>query len=87
MRIWNKNGTAVRKWRSRAWSIDPKKTKLTIIKAQTPISFDSEENLEILDLDLANPTSFLPVHINESPQLPEFCNQFFEALTDIERTH
>jgi hypothetical protein len=30
-RFWNRKGKAVKKWRSRAWSIDPKETNLTII--------------------------------------------------------
>ena len=86
MRIWNNKGTAVKKWRSRAWSIDPKKTKLTITRVQDQLSLNPEENLEITDLDLANPTSFLTSHKTESSQLPENCNKFFEAITDIENT-
>jgi len=31
LRLWNRKGNAVKKWRSRAWSIDPKKTNLTIV--------------------------------------------------------
>ena len=33
-RFWKRKGVAVRKWRSRAWSIDPKVTNLTIIKVE-----------------------------------------------------
>ena len=31
LRFWSRKGKAVKKWRSRAWSIDPKKTNLTIL--------------------------------------------------------
>jgi hypothetical protein len=29
--FWNKKGKAAKKWRARAWSIDPNKTNLTIL--------------------------------------------------------
>ena len=31
MRLFRRKGKAVKNWRSRAWSIDPNKTNLTII--------------------------------------------------------
>ena len=31
LKLWNGKGKAVKKWRSRAWSIDPNKTNLTIV--------------------------------------------------------
>ncbi|MBN1358901.1 hypothetical protein JW988_09065 [Candidatus Bathyarchaeota archaeon] len=31
LRFWKRKGKAVKKWRSRAWSIDPNKTNLTIL--------------------------------------------------------
>jgi len=31
LRLWNRKGKAVKNWRSKAWSIDPKQTTLTII--------------------------------------------------------
>ena len=34
--LFKKKNRAIKKWRSRAWSIDPKKTRLTILKAKTP---------------------------------------------------
>jgi hypothetical protein len=34
LRFWKRKGEAVRKWRSRAWSIDPKVTHLTIINTE-----------------------------------------------------
>jgi hypothetical protein len=44
LRLWNRKNSAVRKWRSRAWSIDPKVTNLTIITAAAA----NFERLEIL---------------------------------------
>jgi hypothetical protein len=37
-RFWNRKGKAVKKWRSRAWSIDPKETNLTIIVKKEKLS-------------------------------------------------
>jgi hypothetical protein len=34
LRIWKRKDVAIKNWRSRAWSIDPKKTNLTIIKVE-----------------------------------------------------
>ncbi len=84
LRIWSRKGKAVRKWRSRAWSIDPKKTKLTIIKSESLYLYDSAENVEIADLNLTDPTSILPLYMNKSPLLLEFCAQGVKALTDME---
>ena len=36
--VWNRKGKAVKKWRSRAWSIDPNKTNLTIIVGKKMLS-------------------------------------------------
>ena len=86
LRIWNRKGKAVRKWRSRAWNIDPKKTKITIIKVETSNIDNSVENLEIVDLNLADPISSLPLYMDKPPQLPELKRtHFFNALTDIEQ--
>jgi hypothetical protein len=38
MRFWGGKDKAVKKWRSRAWSIDPKKTRLTIIVKKETLS-------------------------------------------------
>ncbi|MBT0158554.1 hypothetical protein G4O51_01055 [Candidatus Bathyarchaeota archaeon A05DMB-2] len=32
LKLFSRKSKAVKKWRSRAWSIDPKKTSLTIIR-------------------------------------------------------
>jgi hypothetical protein len=85
-RLWNRKGQAVKKWRSRAWVIDPKKTKITIIKAEASNVDDSAENIEITDLNLADPFSTLLLRMNKSPQLVEFCNRSVDALTDMEQS-
>jgi hypothetical protein len=38
LRLFSRKGKAVKKWRSRAWSIDPKKTNLTIVVEKTKFS-------------------------------------------------
>jgi hypothetical protein len=78
IRLWKRKGNTVKKWRSRAWSIDPKKTKITIIKVET-------SNIDLTDLDLSNPFASLPLQTGKSPQLPESCDQIFEAITNIEQ--
>jgi hypothetical protein len=77
VRLWKRKGKAVKKWRSRAWSIDPKKTKITIIKVET-------SDTELMDLDLFNPFASLPLQTEKS-RLPESCNQIFEAITNMEQ--
>jgi hypothetical protein len=84
-RLWNRKGQAVKKWRSRAWSIDPKKTKITIIKEASNIIV-SEENLELADLDLEELISSLYFPIAKSKQLAELCNLGAGALLDMEQT-
>jgi len=38
LRLFKRKGKAVKKWRSKAWSIDPKKTNLTIILKKEKLS-------------------------------------------------
>jgi hypothetical protein len=38
MRLFRRKGKAVKNWRSRAWSIDPNKTKLTIVVNEGKLS-------------------------------------------------
>ena len=38
LRFWIKKSKAVKKWRSRAWSIDPNKTNLTIVVKKEKLS-------------------------------------------------
>lgn len=70
LRLWNTKGNAVRKWRSRAWSIDPKVTNLTIIKEIVLQRIDTDSNLNF--------------NLN-FPKLIEAYPQYFEAITDIEQ--
>jgi hypothetical protein len=70
LRLWKRKGTAVRKWRSRAWSIDPKVTNLTIIKKAKIESIDAADSNLNFNLDL--------------PKLLEIYPQYSEALTDID---
>lgn len=67
--FWNRKGVAVKKWRSRAWSIDPKVTRLLIIKTEAP-------NMD--NIDDADPV------LNSSSRLLENYCQLFEAIADIE---
>ena len=84
-RLWNRKGQAVKKWRSRAWSIDPKKTKITIIKNASNLVV-SEENIELVDLNLEELIAALYFPIDKSTQLVELCNRGAGALPDIEQT-
>jgi hypothetical protein len=81
LRLFRRKGRAVKKWRSRAWSIDPKKTKLTIIRTEA----SNLENPEFTDLNLADPVSILSLPIDKSSQLPEFCAEGINALNDMEQ--
>ncbi|MEM2081603.1 MAG: hypothetical protein QW744_04965 [Candidatus Bathyarchaeia archaeon] len=38
LRLWKRKGLAVKNWRSRAWSIDPKKTNLRIVAGKAHLS-------------------------------------------------
>ena len=38
LKLWNGKGKAVKKWRSRAWSIDLNKTNLTIVVKKEKLS-------------------------------------------------
>jgi hypothetical protein len=73
LRLWNRKGVAVRKWRSRAWSIDPKVTTLTIIKTAS----DKPENIDKMDANLNFNLIF--------PRLFQSYPQYFEAITDLEQ--
>jgi hypothetical protein len=69
LNFWNRKGVAVKKWRSRAWSIDPRVTRLSIIKTEA-------SNME--NIDDADPV------LDSSFQLLENCSHIFEAIADIE---
>jgi len=38
LRLWGRKSKAVKKWRSRAWSIDPNNTHLTIVVKKATLS-------------------------------------------------
>jgi hypothetical protein len=69
LNFWNRKGVAVKKWRSRAWSIDPRVTNL-IIKTEAP---------NIQNIDNADPV------LDPSSQLLKNDSQLFEAIADIEQ--
>jgi methyl coenzyme M reductase subunit C-like uncharacterized protein (methanogenesis marker protein 7) len=74
LRLWNRKNNAVRNWRSKAWSIDPKVTNLTMIKTEV------EKKIERLDAVYYNLTFNL-----DFPKLLKDYPQYFEALADMEQ--
>ena len=74
LRLWKRKDIAVRKWRSRAWSIDPKVTNLTIIKTEIEKNIES---LDTVDSDLGFNLDF-PKLLNNYPQ-------YVETLADMEQ--
>ncbi len=73
MKFLHRKGKAVKNWRSRAWSIDPKVTKLTIIKAE-------ESDVQIAEL-----TARPPMHADRLPQWLDVCPQYCDAIADMEQ--
>ena len=73
LRFWNRKGKAVKKWRSRAWSIDPKVTNLTIVKKEP----EKLENIGTADSNMSFNLDF--------PRLLRSYPQYFEVLTDMEQ--
>lgn len=84
--FWNRKSQAAKKWRSRAWLIDPKVTKITIIKNELN-SYFSEKHLEFKDLNLEELVSSLLFPIRKTAQLLESGNQGAGALLDMEHTY
>jgi hypothetical protein len=78
LRFWNRKDDAVKKWRSRAWSIDPKVTNLTIIKADSKLErMDIARALDFnLDFNFGLDLDF--------PKLLKVYPEYFEAIADIE---
>jgi hypothetical protein len=72
LRFWNRKGKAIKNWRSRAWSIDPNKTNLTIIRAKPKL-----ETMDIADFNLNLNMNF--------PQLLEEYPRYLEAIADMEQ--
>ena len=71
-KFWKRKRNAVKNWRSRAWSIDPKVTNLIIIKAEPRMGLVDMENFSV-DFSL------------NFPQLLHNYPQYFEAVMDMEQ--
>lgn len=84
-RIWNTKDQGAKKWRSKAWLIDPKVTKITIIKSSSSINA-TEEQSELKNLNLEELVSSLYFPIKKSAQLVETCYRGTKALLDMEQT-
>ena len=72
MRLFYRKSKAIKNWRSRAWSIDPKVTNLTIIK--------TEAKIDCMDLEDSN----LDFNL-DFPKLLEEYPQYFVALADMDQ--
>lgn len=82
-RFWNRKGQAAKKWRSKAWCIDPKETKITIIKGVSCTNV-SEDHMELVDLDIEELASSLFFPIKKPTRLIDSCNRGAGALLDME---
>ena len=74
-KFWKRRNKAVKNWRSRAWSIDLRVTKLTIIK-------DEESEGQVVELE-SNQHSF--THSNGSPRWLERYPQYCNSIADMEQ--
>jgi len=83
MNFWNRKSEAAKKWRYRAWLIDPKVTRIIISKKDSRLHV-SEENSELEDLDLEELVSSLYFPIKKSAELVESCSLGTGALLDME---
>ena len=84
-RLLNRKKQAIKKWRSRAWTINPKKTKITIIKSESNLVI-SEENFELANFELEDLISDFYFLASKSTQLGDLCDQGAGALLDMEQT-
>jgi hypothetical protein len=75
LRLWNRKGVAIRKWRARAWTIDPKVTNLTIINTASKL-----ESMNVIDFNLDSTFSF----VLDFPKLLKAYPEYFEAIVDLE---
>jgi hypothetical protein len=76
MKLFHRKSKAVKNWRSRAWSIDPKVTKLTIIKSEESNAADTR----IAELD-AHPS----MHVFRLPRLLAVYPQYCDAIANMEQ--
>jgi hypothetical protein len=74
LKFFHRKSRAIKKWRSRAWCIDPKVTNLTIIKTE------AEKTMESLDTADSN----LDFNLNFFKLLKDY-PQYFDALADMEQ--
>ena len=84
-RLLNRKKQPIKKWRSRAWTINPKKTKITIIKSESNLVI-SEENSELADFELEDLISDFFFLSSKSTQLDDLRDQGAGALLDMEKT-
>jgi hypothetical protein len=77
LRLWNRKGNAVKKWRSRAWSIDPKVTNLTIIKSEAT----EPENLELTHSNMEDNSTSSRFSCTFFEAYP----QYYSAIADMEQ--
>ena len=84
-RFWNTKDQAAKKWRSKAWLIDPKVTKISIIKSSSKTNA-IEKQTELMDINLEELASSLFFPRKKSAQLVETCYRGTKALLDMEPT-
>jgi hypothetical protein len=75
-KFWKRKSKAVKNWRSRAWSIDPKVTNLTIIRSE-------ESNVAIAQIEASFPCP--SSHIHSLLEELEAYSQYYNAVTDLEQ--
>jgi hypothetical protein len=75
-KFFHRKSKAVKNWRSRAWSIDPKVTKLTII--------ESEES-NAVDTQITELTARPHTCADRPPQWLEVYPQYCDAIADMEQ--
>jgi hypothetical protein len=77
-KFWKRKSKAVKNWRSRAWSIDPKVTNLTIIRSE-------ESNVAIAQIEESFPCP--SSHTHSLLEELEAYSQYYNAVTDLEQLH
>ena len=75
-KFWKRRSKAVKNWRSRAWSIDPKVTNLTIISSE-----ESNVVIEQIEELFTCPSGY----IRRLPEGLETCPQYHDAMADMEQ--
>ena len=75
-KFWKRKSRAIRNWRSRAWSIDPKVTNLTIINSE-----ESNTVIEQIEELFACPSG----HILRLSEGLEACPRYHDVIADMEQ--